>query len=150
MVQSFDQNIYLWDTPWSFNESLAVWPMFKRNQRNTGVLDESIFEVTATPDTRVVLTAVLQQNFPNPMRGATTMIRYRVPEGEDFRGVDLRVFDLRGRLVRILVNGEQPAGVHEFRWDGRDAKGRAVAAGVYPYRLEVGGQMITRKMVILR
>ncbi len=56
--------------------------------------------------------------------------------------VDLRIFDLSGRLVRTLLSGSQPAGTHRVLWDGRDGDGRDAPSGVYLYRLvtEEGAQ----------
>ena len=62
----------------------------------------------------------------------------------------IQVFDLQGRLVRNLADGERPPGQYETVWDGRDAAGRRVASGIYPYRLQVAGETLTRKMVVLR
>ncbi len=145
---SFDQKIYCWDTPWTFNQSKAVWPMFKRNQRNTGVVTDQILAVTAVPDEPTALRPMLLQNSPNPFF-ASTLIRYRVPEGASYQGVRLHIFDINGRVVRTMVNGEQPPGLYEMTWDGNDAQGRRVASGIYPYRLEVGGEVLSRKMVVL-
>ena len=145
---SYDQKIYCWDTPWTFNQSKAVWPMFKRNQRNTGAVSDEILAVTAVPDEPTRLRPALLQNYPNPFF-ASTLIRYRVPEGAAYQGVRLHIFDLNGRIVRTMVSGEQPPGLYEMSWDGNDAQGRRVASGIYPYRLEVGGEVLSRKMVIL-
>ncbi len=88
----------------------------------------------------------LAQNFPNPCNTATE-IRYVVPGGGG--PVLLEVFDLRGRLVRTLVNAPRPAGPATATWDGRDDRGRRVAAGVYSYRLSVSGRSQTRKLTLL-
>ena len=53
--------------------------------------------------------------------------------------VRLAVFNLLGQRVAMLVDDEQVAGSYRAQWDGTDATGRAVAAGVYVYRLTVGG-----------
>jgi hypothetical protein len=55
-----------------------------------------------------------------------------------------------GRLVRVLVDGVRPAGRYVELWDGRDADGRAVASGVYFYRLDAGAYSRTLKMVLAR
>ena len=91
----------------------------------------------------------LLQNSPNPFTAATTL-RYRIPEGTDYRRVRVRVFDMSGRVVKTLIDGEQPPGLYEMTWDGTDRAGRRVAAGIYPYRLDVAGTSFTRKMVLLR
>ncbi len=55
------------------------------------------------------------------------------------------------RWVRTLVDGHRPAGSYSVVWDGRDGTGGDVASGVYLYRLEVEGQVVqVRRMVLLR
>jgi hypothetical protein len=68
---------------------------------------------------------------PNPSRGPI-LLRYTLPEAQDVR---LELFDAAGRRVRTLAEGMFAAGPHEARWDGRDAGGRAVHAGLYWARL---------------
>ena len=55
-----------------------------------------------------------------------------------------------GGLMRVLTDGVMEAGPHEVAWDGRDRASRAVASGVYFYRLEAGEFTETKKMVLLR
>ncbi|MBM4118112.1 T9SS type A sorting domain-containing protein [bacterium] len=64
--------------------------------------------------------------------------------------VRLTVFDVNGRAVATLIDGTLPAGWQRVTWDGRDAQGTPVAAGVYLYRLEVGAERIQRKMLIVK
>ena len=64
--------------------------------------------------------------------------------------VSLGVYDVRGRLVRTLVHGSQPAGTHEVMWDGVDNSGRKVSAGVYLYRFRAGSFEATRSVVVIR
>lgn len=64
---------------------------------------------------------------PNPANPGTT-ISYEVPRSTR---LVLRVVDVRGRVVRTLVDGWRPAGAHRAFWDGRDQAGRAVASGRY-------------------
>lgn len=88
----------------------------------------------------------LLQNRPNPFNPVTTL-KYAVPEAAPVR---LRVYDLAGRLVATLVNEVRDRGWYESRWDGRTGDGRAAGSGVYFYRLQVGGETITRKMSLVR
>jgi hypothetical protein len=62
----------------------------------------------------------------------------------------LAIYDIRGMLVRRLLDAELPAGVHEAAWDGRDDRGRAVASGVYLARLEAGGLVQQHKLTLVR
>ncbi|MBN2288540.1 MAG: T9SS type A sorting domain-containing protein [Candidatus Glassbacteria bacterium] len=90
----------------------------------------------------------LEQNSPNPFNPATA-ISYSVPEV--FSGqVNLRVFNLRGRLVRVLVDEIKEAGNYTVFWDGMDDAGRQIASGVYLYRMKAGNFVRTRKMVLLK
>lgn len=63
--------------------------------------------------------------------------------------VRLTLHDTQGRLVRELASGELPAGTREYRWDGRDAQGRALPAGVYLLRASAPGAVRVRRVVWL-
>jgi hypothetical protein len=89
---------------------------------------------------------MLEQNVPNPF-GPETVIRFSLAE----RGhVSLKVYDVEGRPVRTLVNGERVPDRYEAHWDSRDDTGRSVAPGVYFYKLEAPGYSRTMKMVVLK
>lgn len=83
---------------------------------------------------------------PNPFNPATTIAFELAAPGE----VSITVYDVSGRMIRSLVNGHLPAGLHEVSWNGRDRSGATVASGVYFYRLMSGEILETRKMVLLR
>jgi hypothetical protein len=87
-------------------------------------------------------------NTPNPFNPVTT-IRFTVPTGPN-RPYSLRVYDVRGRLVRELASGQIGGGLHEVRWDGRDTRGETASSGVYLYRLQVGQERLTGKMALLK
>lgn len=89
---------------------------------------------------------VLSQNFPNPFNPNTTISFSLKNRGH----ASLAVYDVTGRLVRVLLDEMIEAGPHDVTWDGRNRDGSAVASGVYFYRLEAGEFAETRKMVLLR
>ncbi len=91
-------------------------------------------------------TSSLAQNVPNPFNPATT-IRFSLAAGSH---ATLEVFDASGRWVRTLVDEARAAGPQSARWDGRDARGAAVASGVYFYRLTTPGVSDSKKMVLLK
>jgi hypothetical protein len=112
--------------------------------------DVGAFErATATPvgDTPPISLS-LEQNVPNPFSGSTR-IAVSVPDGEQAR-VALEVFDVRGRRVQSLIDDRVVTGRFELAWDGRDERGQEVASGVYFYRLTTAGNMITRRMTLVR
>ena len=87
-------------------------------------------------------------NTPNPFNPTTT-IRFVVPAGSP-RPYSLRIYDVRGALVRELGNGQIGGGSHDVRWDGRDDRGASVSSGVYLYRVVVGAENLTGKMALLK
>ena len=64
--------------------------------------------------------------------------------------VVLRIFDLRGREVKTLVDREMPAGTHSIHWDGTNNRSRRVSSGIFVYRLQVAGETFNRKMVLVK
>ncbi len=83
---------------------------------------------------------------PNPFNPRTT-IRFELAGPGPAR---LEIFDLRGRLVRRLVDARLAAGPHAEVWDGRDDAGRAVGGGAYLARLRAGGRRECRKLMLVR
>jgi Rax2 C-terminal beta propeller domain/Secretion system C-terminal sorting domain len=83
----------------------------------------------------------LDQNYPNPFN-PTTMINYRLPMNSH---VTLKVYDVLGREVAILVDARQPAGAYTVQFDGS-----RYASGAYFYRLQAGGFMLTGKMLLVK
>jgi len=83
----------------------------------------------------------LAQNFPNPFNPSTT-IRYTLPRRSH---VALSVDNTLGQVVTMLENGEEPAGEHEVKFDGR-----GLASGVYFYRLQAEGFVRTMKALLMK
>jgi len=99
--------------------------------------------------------AQLAQNYPNPfgsdaLSRATgipaTTIEYTLAQNAP---VELRVYNVRGQLVRTLVNREQNAGKQTMRWDGRDDAGQTLPSGAYLYRLKIGNELVATKRLLL-
>ncbi len=88
----------------------------------------------------------LEQNVPNPLN-PSTVIAFTLPQDG---AVLLQVYDLKGRVVRTLLDGARPAGRHEANWDGRDDRGGQVASGTYMYRLTAAGEVTSRKLTLVR
>ena len=84
-------------------------------------------------------------NYPNPFN-SSTMIPYQLPASMHVR---LEVFNIVGQCIATLVDGERPAGFHTARWDATDAAGKAVAAGVYVYRLSGDGVQATQLLLLI-
>jgi len=83
----------------------------------------------------------LQQNYPNPFN-PTTVISYQIPQ-QGF--VTLKIFDVLGKEVTVLVNEEKPAGKYEV-----DFSAKGLASGVYIYRMKVNDFIESKKMILLK
>jgi 1,4-alpha-glucan branching enzyme len=88
----------------------------------------------------------LLRAFPNPLRPSTT-VEFAVPSRQH---VNVTIYDVAGRKVRVLANGTHDGGRHERTWDGRDDEGRPLASGIYFLRLESHDVRETAKLVLLR
>jgi uncharacterized membrane protein len=83
---------------------------------------------------------------PNPVRAGTSL-EFALPSAD--QGA-LSIYDSAGRLVRRVLDGAIPAGAQRVAWDGRDATGARVPAGVYYSRLETNTRQATGKLVVLQ
>jgi len=86
------------------------------------------------------------RNRPNPFNPITRFELDLPRVGHLF----LRVYDVRGQLVRVLVDEERPAGRQTVQWDGRDDRGRTLASGVYFYEARAGGEIVVDKVALVR
>jgi hypothetical protein len=93
----------------------------------------------------------LDQNYPNPFN-AMTVIRYTVspPKCGCQAHTTLRIHNIRGQLVRTLVDEERQPGTYRIAWDGKNDAGQQVASGLYVYRLCVGTAIQARRMLLLK
>jgi len=114
--------------------------------RGANLCDTSPSGPAATPMAEPEDRQLALASSPNPFNPTTTII-YTLP-ADGF--VDLRIYDVMGRLVRTLVSDRKPAGVHRFVWDARDERGSNVASGIYFVRIEAAGEVRTRKLVFLK
>jgi hypothetical protein len=84
--------------------------------------------------------------WPNPFNPQTN-IWFSLPSSQD---VELKVFDVRGYLVKCLVSEHMPAGKHKVRWDGTDTNDRSMASGVYLCRLKADRINLTKRITLVR
>jgi subtilisin family serine protease len=117
--------------------------------RSFRYFDHPVVGVEEPRDAGIPVQIVLDQNYPNPFN-PTTQIRYGLPGTSR---VKLTVYDVTGREVVTLVDGEQAGGFHEVLWDGTNTAGASVSTGIYMYKLEVTGRKEVarvRKMVLVK
>jgi|GEM_PF-585181 len=112
-----------WQTP-------TVWSSTWIGGMSAGVDDEIL-----------PLTFALHQNYPNPFNPITN-IQFTIPEPSD---VKLRIFNVLGKEVDVLVNETLPVGHHRILWNPKN-----ISSGVYFYKIEAGSFIKTRKMILLK
>ncbi|MEN8006388.1 MAG: plastocyanin/azurin family copper-binding protein [Candidatus Krumholzibacteriota bacterium] len=124
---------------------------FCRPHLNFGMTGTVIITAASPVNETPARTAIrLLPNVPNPFN-PTTRITFELPaDRAGSMEVGLRIFDLRGRLVRNLLEETVNTDRRTVVWDGRDGRGTAVPAGVYVYRLAAGGRVLSRTMTLVK
>jgi len=88
----------------------------------------------------------LYANYPNPFNPSTT-ISYSLPEASH---VSLRIYNIKGQLVKTLVNGSREKGVSKEVWNGDNDDKKSVTSGIYLYKLQINNETYTRKMMLIK
>ncbi len=102
---------------------------------------------TATQDAgNIPLATALEGNYPNPFNPETS-IAFALKEGGNVR---LAIYNVKGQLIRTLVDDKLPAGRYQAVWNGKDEAGRGVSSGIYLYRMESADYCKTMKMMLMK
>jgi hypothetical protein len=109
-------------------------------------LDFHVFDPSGVPDGSAAMAATLGQNYPNPFN-PLTRIDFALARPET---VEIAIFDLAGRRIAVLQQGELAAGEHTVVWNGRTDSGSPAASGQYRYVLKTGTGQVARSMVLLK
>ena len=142
-------NTYIGNLSGNFHGAWGGYPFFKSGRVLISDMESGLTVVhfagalvTDVPgDETLPLGFTLQQNFPNPFNPTTTIV-FTLPR-EVF--VSLKVMNILGQEVAVLVDGARPAGEHSVRFDARH-----LPSGVYLYRLTAGDASIMKRMIVLK
>jgi len=104
------------------------------------------YEIVGITDKEQTSTTLVLSVHPNPFNPQTTIGYSLVTPAH----VSIGVYNIRGQLVKTLVNDAQDAGEHTVCWNGRDNAGRTCSGGVYLCRLNTAGATVTKKMLLLK
>jgi hypothetical protein len=126
---------------YSFTDDPAVDGTYYYRLKQVDFSGQYQYSKTIEVDLRIIKDFVLEQNYPNPFNPSTT-IGYELPVESN---VLIKVFDVLGNEVTTLVNGRQPAGVHEVRFDGEKQ-----VSGIYIYRMTINNYTATKKMILMK
>ncbi|MBI4726664.1 T9SS type A sorting domain-containing protein [candidate division TA06 bacterium] len=103
-------------------------------------------DIFGSPGENAITSFVLCQNAPNPF-SQFTIIKYQISKSQM---VNLKVYNIAGQAVSVLVNEVRKAGSYEVRWDGMDEERRKVSNGIYIYQLKTGDKNMIKKMTLIK
>jgi len=119
--------------------------IYAQNSNPDGTMGNWVAHLKSVPTLRP-RTFVLFPSFPNPFNPATH-IRVGLPHAAH---ITLAIYDMTGRLVRTLYQGNLPAGVHTFRWNGRKENGDTAPSGIYFCRFRTATFRTAQKLILLK
>ncbi len=141
------------------NEGGALQYLYNNSYANTGSHVKNSFAIKFTTELPTLKYHIsvpevpgdvnvygLKNVFPNPF-DQSTMINYSIPEQSN---LSLRIYDMSGRLIKVLMEGKQPGGNHTVKWNGQDDKGNQVSEGMYFVKLNSDGFNQTMKLCKLK
>lgn len=122
--------------------------MISSNDANNPAIMINIHVTAQVPndDPNAPFVTALQGNFPNPFNPETA-IRFSTKEAGL---VKVTIYNIKGQVVRNLVNGNLPSGSHRVIWNGKDDNNRSVSSGIYMYRMDANGYTKTLKMMLMK
>ncbi|MCK4694804.1 MAG: T9SS type A sorting domain-containing protein, partial [Candidatus Cloacimonetes bacterium] len=137
--------------PWDIIGNYRIWD---GDGDGTAIIDMGAYEYGAPPyvdvdDNVIVQTSeiFLRQNYPNPFNPTTT-ISFSLTT-EDPENSELSIYNIKGQLVKTLVNEFKPSGEYSVIWDGRDSDDKRVSSGIYFYKLIVNDKTEAVKKCLL-
>jgi hypothetical protein len=124
-------------------DRLSAVSLFKYYSQLAQEFYDSTFPipVPANDEVQIPIKFELFQNYPNPFNPSTT-IQYEIPE---LSLVTMKVYDVLGNEVAILINEERLAGRYEVEFDGN-----SLTSGIYFFRLQAGSFVETKKMILIK
>lgn len=130
----------------------TLWPMWMDNSTGTYQIWTAAIDLSSVGIDRgrwhpSPYTFQLKQNYPNPFNPATT-IEYRIPKSDH---ITVKVFDLRGKEIAVLVNEKQPAGVYRVEFDiTKYSSLKTLSSGIYFYQLTASDFSETKRMLLIK
>jgi len=148
---NIELRIHEYDTSRDISEEIKPKELRRLQVRNiTSDPNKTFYTISFKDETSGVVSAPLrsslQGNYPNPFNPETT-IRYQLAQNEN---VKLQIFNIKGQLVRSLVNASQNAGFYTVLWNGTDVNGSSCSSGIYFYRLETNTAKQVKRMLLLK
>ncbi|MCL1827750.1 MAG: T9SS type A sorting domain-containing protein, partial [Candidatus Cloacimonetes bacterium] len=122
----------------------SFWSSYRANIGNTACFSD--IRTPEVDDIEPLLTNSLLQNYPNPFNPITTIDFSIKRDGN----VQIFVYNIKGQLVNTLLNEPKKAGQHQVRWNGIDHQNKAVASGLYFYKIQTENFTDVKKMILVK
>jgi hypothetical protein len=133
-------NLKVWDAQTGSEGKVKQEEYQKGYTRNFEKLGTSVLKVDFTKESFTVL----GDAFPNPSKNKTTFTFQLAGESK----VRLEIYNIKGDLLKVLVERQMPGGIHHIEWDNRIANGTSASSGIYFYKLKLNDFMQTKQLVI--
>jgi hypothetical protein len=145
----FGGTVHVWDYDYPYSPNgPAPWPQFHHDARRTGSSDATDLLGVEPAPVAPPRTLELAAPRPNPARGEL-QFALGVPVERNGAALELAIYDLAGRRVRVIAQGPARTGRSTVHWDARDARGARLPGGVYLARLTSGAETRSCKVVLL-
>jgi len=130
----------------TYDFSFTIWVENDLGSDSDNILVDVEAGNVSNDDDFIVSTTSLMGNYPNPFN-PTTSINYNLTENGN---VSLKIYNVKGELVRTLLSQEQAAGNHSVVWDGNDNNGIQASSGIYFYNMKTAVYSSTKRMIMLK
>jgi len=147
---SWGRVINVWDMPFDYDEENIPWPTFRGHSCRDGVHHRFIVPDDVPPDPIMATELLVEPPYPNPFNPATTVKLYLPGKENSSQPLQVVIYDLQGRRIRVLHDGLAQVGWHSWIWDGRNSAGRHQASGLYFLRARSRDQSVIHKMSLIK
>jgi hypothetical protein len=149
VIGGYDAFVHVFDVGVPYDEDSMHWPRLCHDLYNSGLYGgPSQSGVDPGPREDVPMKLMLS-GYPNPARESVN-IRLGIPSSAAADEVEVQVFDVQGRRVKVVYSGRLEPGFHEFRWDGTNGADLRVSSGIYFMKVSSGVGSAGRKVVLVR
>lgn len=128
----------------SYDNVLQVWDKIQELKVN----NQDFYHVSMTKDATELLETqqIISTNYPNPFNPETN-IQFNNPQAGE---VTVDIYNLKGQLVKNLVNRDMDQGIHKIVWNGSNNANKSSASGVYFYKIRSGNATATKKIILMK